>query len=67
MVAPVLVAATSLHGALVAATLAVLQVVRAFQNLASASGTVIVTQNVHAFPKVHISCLLQPVESEERV
>jgi len=67
MVAPALVAATSLHGAPVAATLAALQVVRAYQNLAPTSGTVIVTQNLHPFPKIHISCFPHPAESKEGV
>jgi hypothetical protein len=67
MVAPALVAATSLHDAPMAAMLAAAQVVRAYQTLGQASGTVIVTQNLPAFPKIHLPCFSHPAASEEGV
>jgi hypothetical protein len=55
MVAPTLVAAASLHGALVATILAASQLVRAFLSLARNSGTVNIIQVSPVFLKMRIS------------
>ncbi len=67
MVAPTLVAATSLHGALVASILDALQLVRASQNLARDFGTAKITQVSPAFQDADVSCLFHLAESKEGV